>query len=392
VAGSARTSKYPEPLAEGMCSMQEQVAHAVAPPHDDEAAEPVRRGDEAAVLTHRGDEAAALDVLWRVFYAPDGRTAVCPGCAEARRFHRVSRRRAYACDRCGAHIYPAAATPFRRSALPLADWLSATAIVVESGGKVTPARLARALGVGYRTGWRMRERLTAALRSDGDARQRLEACAHAWRRPEEPGDEALVDALSPEDRIRAAACRVLAERGLSSTRVADIAREAGLSSAAIHYYFKSKDEVLLSALCWTGEQLHTGLRRLTDEPADAVTRVRRLLDMSVPSDQALHDEYLLWLEVWVRVRSHPDFLAECMRMSRQWHEAVTTVIARGIDEGVFRPVVPLAELCDRYVAMAESLAYRSALGYEGFTPERSRQILARFTAEQLQVAPGALDG
>ena len=377
--------------------MREQAPHAAATrprggatTRREQGTAPAQRDGEAAAATHRDDEAAALDVLWRVYYAPDGRTAVCPGCAETRRFHRVSRRRAYACDRCGAHIYPAAATPFRRSALPLSDWLTATAIVVESGGKVTPARLSRALGVEYRTGWRMRERLTRALPSDGDAVERLEACARAWRDAGSP-DEPLVDAQRPEERIRAAACRVMAERGLSSTRVADIAREAGVSSATIHYYFKSKDEVLLSALLWTGEQLYAGLRRLTEEPADAVTRMRRLLDMSVPSDQRLHDEYLLWLEVWVRVRSHPDFLDECMRMSRQWHEAVTTVIARGADEGAFRPVVPLAELCDRYVAMAESLAYRAALGYEGFTPERSRQVLARFTAEQLQIAPGALD-
>ena len=109
------------------------------------------------------------------------------------------------------------------------------------------------------------------MRADDDTLQGLEACA----RPgvtRGPFAEPLVDVLSPEERIRAAACRVLAERGLSSTRVADIAREAGVSSAAIHYYFKSKDEVLLAALLWTGEQLHAGLRRLTEEPADVVTR------------------------------------------------------------------------------------------------------------------------
>jgi AcrR family transcriptional regulator len=379
---AARTSKYAPAQA---ATAGEGSSVAV------EARQDVTPGAPDAQSPGR-DEADALDALWRAFHAPDGRTTVCPSCAETRRFHRVSRRRAYACDRCGAHIYPAAGTPFCRSALPLSDWLTATAIVIESGGKVTPARLARALDVSYRTGWRMRERLVRAQRADADALQRLEPCALAWRHPSGPSAVPADDVLSPEDRIRAAACRVLAERGLSSTRVADIAREAGVSSAAIHYYFKSKDEVLLAALCWTGEQLHAGLRRLTEEPADVVTQVRRLLDMSVPSDQALHDEYLLWLEVWVRVRSHPDFLGECMRMSRQWHEAVTSVIGRGIDEGAFRPVVPLAELCDRYVAMAESLAYRSALGYEGFTPERSRQILARFTAEQLRIAPEALDG
>jgi hypothetical protein len=48
-------------------------------------------------------------------------------------------------------------------------------------------------------------------------------------------------------------------------------------------------------------------------------------------------------------------------------------------------------VCERYVAMAESLAYRAALGYSDTTPDRARQVLARFTAEQLRLAPGQLD-
>ena len=74
-------------------------------------------------------------------------------------------------------------------------------------------------------------------------------------------------------------------------------------------------------------------------------------------------------------------------MSDRWYEAVRGVFARGVAEGTFRPAAPLDEVCDRYVAMAESMAYRSALGYQGVTPQRSRGILARFTAEQLDVDP-----
>jgi len=337
--------------------------------------------------TEDPSETAALQLLWRSFHSVDGRIASCPSCGQLRRFHRVSKRRAYVCDRCGGHVYPAATTPFARSSLPLSSWLSATAMIVDAQTRVKPGRLAHTLGVSYHTAWRMRERIERSLASPDGSGERIRSLAASWRRSGGLPEAGSADVVTPEDRIRAAACRVMAQRGLAATRVADIAREAGVSNATIHYYFRSKDDVLIAAFRWSGEQLHESLTRLRQERVDAVQQVRRLLEMSVPSDQVLHDEYLLWLEVWVRVRSHPDFLQECMHMSNQWYEAVREIFGRGIEEGVFHPAVPLEEVCDRYVALSESLAYRSALGYQGITPRRSQGILARFTAEQLHIAP-----
>jgi AcrR family transcriptional regulator len=183
----------------------------------------------------------------------------------------------------------------------------------------------------------------------------------------------------------------MAERGLTSTRIADIAREAGVSSATVHYYFRSKDDVLLAAFRWAGEQLHAGLQALRENPVMPSEHIRRLLQMSVPSDQLMHDEYILWLKVWARVRSHPHFLDECMRMSRLWYEAVLEAMSRGVEEGVFHPMSSVEEICERYVAMAESLAYRTAVGYRDMPPERARSVLARFTAQQLGVPSASLE-
>ncbi|HYU61549.1 MAG TPA: helix-turn-helix domain-containing protein, partial [Solirubrobacterales bacterium] len=41
-----------------------------------------------------------------------------------------------------------------------------------------------------------------------------------------------------------AAIRVLARQGFHSTRVSDIADEAGVAYGLVYHYFKSKDEVL----------------------------------------------------------------------------------------------------------------------------------------------------
>ena len=338
-------------------------------------------------------EARALELLWTTLFSSDGRAALCGNCNTERLFHRVSGRRAYACDHCGAHVYPAAATPFAGSPTPLATWLSATATILAAPAAITPRHLGDTLGLSYKTAWRMRKRIDTELLAGGEGATILRSLAAAWGQaaPQPPTDP-TVDLDSPEDRISAAACRVMAVRGLPATRIADIAREAGISSAAVHYYFRSKDDVLQAAFRWAGEQLNTRLQRLRGEDVDPMEHVRRLLELSVPSDQVLHDEYLLWLEVWVRAKSHPYFLDDCMTMSRRWREAILDVLGKGIAGGAFHPIAPLEDICEWYIAMAGYLAYRSALGYVELPPERAKSILAGFLAGQLSIPASTLAG
>ncbi|MGV9798860.1 TetR family transcriptional regulator [Mycobacterium sp. NPDC003449] len=336
-----------------------------------------------AVEASAGQEDDALALLWSVVAAPDGQTPFCRRCATHRTFHRISRRRAYACDSCGAHVYPASATPFAGSPVPLAAWLDAVAIVLGSPGKVRPNRVAGALGIDYRRAWRMTRRIEEAVGSGGDDAALLHRLADLWKQQGHTRADRVPDPGSPEDRIRVAACRIMAQRGIEATRIADIASEAGVSSASIHYYFRSKDEALLAAFRWAGDQLHVTLQGLLDANVSTLEHVRHLLELSIPGDQGTFEEYLLWLEVWGRVRRHPAFLDECVRMSKRWADAVLAVFTAGVEDGTFVPVAPVAEVCERYVAISESLAVRNALGYTDMSEHTARRLLARFTAEQL---------
>ena len=347
-------------------------------------------GDDAAATEARSPEESALEIIWRAAYSPDGRSAECRKCGVRRSFHRVHARRAFACDRCGAHLYPASATAFAGSPLPLSAWLETAAAVVRSSGRVSARQLADTLNMSYQTAWRMRRKIQASLSADGASAQLLRELAEDWIRQTPQAAGAATSLGRPEDRIRAAACRVMAERGATAARIADIAAAAGVSVGSVHYYFHSKDEALLDALRWAGEQLHHTLQALRDADIAPIEHLRRLLELSVPTSQGLHDEYILWLEVWARVRNHPAFLQESITMSRRWYEAVREIFSHGTATGLFQPVTHLDEVCERYVAMAESLAYRAALGYSGTTPERAQQVLARFTAEQLRLAPEQL--
>lgn len=340
-----------------------------------------------------GDESACVAWLWRTLYAPDGSSAVCRHCRTMRRFHRVTRRRAYACDRCGSQIYPAAGTFMGDSGLPIASWFRAVTLILYDDRDLGPRRLSEDLRVGYRTALRMKkliEKATTSGGSDAILLEELGRIASTGEPARLPFPAQSGRAAKARDNIRAAACRAFAEGGLAGTRIADIAREAGVSSAIIHYYFKSKDEVLLAAIEWSDDQAHRRLQRLFLDTDDHIERLRRLVDEAVPQTETLRQEYLLWLEAWPRTRRHPEVLASCVAMSNRWSEFVAAVVEGGVAAGTFVPQAPVEEIVSRITAIADGFAYRSVVGYEMMRVHRARQLLASFVAEQLGVPPQAL--
>ena len=344
----------------------------------------------ASVFPPIGDERACLHWLWTTLYAPDGVSAVCRHCRTMRRFHRVTRRRAYACDHCGAQVYPTAGTFMQGSALRIATWFAAWRLM-DVDPDVAPRTLSAVLNVSYKTALRMKRRLEDALApgsADADLLERL-------RR--EAGSPGAADGAPARDRssrarenIRAAACRAFATHGPSATRISDIAREAGVSSAIIHYYYKSKDEVLLAALQWANEHTSTALHELREETADPVELLRRTIDFAIPSEGILRDEYVLWIETWARARRHPRLLAECATMSDRWAGFFERLVEDGAAAGAFRPVAPAAEIAHRMVALSDGLSFRAAIGYTSMQVQRVRELLVSFAAEQLDVPAEAL--
>lgn len=335
-----------------------------------------------------GGDAECLHWLWTTLHAPDGSSAVCRRCRTLRRFHRVTRRRAYACDSCGTQVYPTAGTFMQDSRLSIVTWFSAAALMKGSVERVTPRALADELGVSYTTAARVKRKLEGASAGGGADAALLEKL---WLSATETGAVTVESGRVHDnpsrarDNIRAAACRTFAARGQSATRIADIAREAGVSSAIIHYYFKSKDEVLLAALQWADEQTVHRWEQLRKRVTDPFQLLRAALEMAVPSEGVLHDEYLLWIETWARVRFHPHLLAECVAMSERWAVFLEEVIEEGSKAGVFHPVVPPALIVQRLVALSDGLAFRSAVGYSSMRVKRVSELLLAFAAEQVGV-------
>jgi AcrR family transcriptional regulator len=192
------------------------------------------------------------------------------------------------------------------------------------------------------------------------------------------------------EQILAAACRAIQQRGFANTRIADIAAEADMSTGAIHYWFEVRDEVLIAALKWASGQLFERLEELAAEAETERERLVLLLEHAVPVPGPRRGEYVLWMELWVRALQEPDLLPECEALSRRWRAYFFEAVKRGAEAGEFSPVVDPDEAAERLIAQVDGLGFELLLGYSWTSPERMRERLYGFAAEQLGIERRAL--
>lgn len=151
------------------------------------------------------DDDACLTHVMEVRY---GLRHKCGKCGKDATFHKITGRRAYACSACGDHVYPCAGTIFEDSRTSLQSWFYAVYLFVVTRHGVSGKELQRALGVTYKTAWRMGQQIRI-LMSNADGFDILQGHVEL--------DEAYVGGARPGKRGRGAAGKTivmgLKERG-----------------------------------------------------------------------------------------------------------------------------------------------------------------------------------
>ena len=149
--------------------------------------------------------------------------------------------------------------------------------------------------------------------------------------------------IAPRDRqsgaeekrrqILDAAVRVFARRGFHTSRVGDIAEEAGVAHGLLYHYFASKDEVLQTVFRENWSELLQRFEQVeaSDEPADEKLRgIVKILLRTWRNDPDL-------VTVMVREVGRSAQLATQVEVIGQGFAVIERVIRQGQAEGVFRP-------------------------------------------------------
>lgn len=119
------------------------------------------------------DDDACLNAIMKRRY---GDNPTCPDCGViGTKFHRITGRRAYACQWCGHHVYPCVGTPFEHSSTLLTLWFHAMYLFTATRNGVSAKELQRQLGVTYKCAWRIGHelRLLMAARDKANTPEQL---------------------------------------------------------------------------------------------------------------------------------------------------------------------------------------------------------------------------
>lgn len=111
------------------------------------------------------DDEACLNHIMEVRF---GLRHTCRACGVESTFHKLKNRRAFSCAQCGDHLYPTAGTVFEDTRTPLQLWFYAVYLFVTTRHGVSGKELERALGVTYKTAWRMGQHIRILMaKADG---------------------------------------------------------------------------------------------------------------------------------------------------------------------------------------------------------------------------------
>ncbi len=176
--------------------------------------------------------------------------------------------------------------------------------------------------------------------------------------------------------ILQAACRVIARDGAHGLRMADVAREAGVSNALVHYYVPTRAELLGEAFDFANDRAEQQLGQRLDAGAPAVERLHAALAAEFEDEVVVRESWALWNELWNAATHDRTLLPRVERAYRRW---------LGTIEGLLREAGGAADAersSERLAALVDGLGAKVLMGI--LSGERASDLLREAIGQELR--------
>ena len=171
------------------------------------------------------------------------------------------------------------------------------------------------------------------------------------------------DPEKPQQIIQAAV-RVFARKGYFSSRVSDIAREAGIAAGTIYLYFRTKEDILITLFREKMSVFVSSMRRaIADEP-NAVAKVRRLVHLHF---EMLEGDPDLAEVVQVELRQGQKFFRGASSQEiAAYFALIGSVLEEGVGQGHFKSDLPGKVATKMLFGAMDQMATSWVLGKRGY--------------------------
>lgn len=142
--------------------------------------------------------------------------------------------------------------------------------------------------------------------------------------------------LSTEERIKEAAKAVFLEKGFDGTTTRDIAQAAGINSALMNYYFRSKEklfQVIFDDMC---HLMFEGMLVTFNQPISLKEKISKLIDHQF---QMMMCNPNLSIFVMNELHKNPERMAATIGMAKKIPESIfQQQVEQAVEEGIIIPI------------------------------------------------------
>jgi AcrR family transcriptional regulator len=190
-----------------------------------------------------------------------------------------------------------------------------------------------------------------------------------------------------------AAAELICERGFSETRISDVAKRAGVSSALVIYYFGTRDRLLVDALRYSEESGYEAAERMLAEIPSLRERLSLLIqwtcvpgpDVAGPAAPGAQNEipgaWGLWFDLWAQAFRHDEVKAGRVELDARWRR----MIAAAVESVDLDTEVDAKMFALEFSALLDGLSIQVALEDPEVDSKVAYDIAMRFAERELNL-------
>ncbi|WP_240163005.1 TetR/AcrR family transcriptional regulator [Mycolicibacterium sphagni] len=180
-----------------------------------------------------------------------------------------------------------------------------------------------------------------------------------------------------------AAAELICERGFSETRISDVAKRAGVSSALVIYYFGTRDRLLVDALRYSEESFYEAAEQMLAEVPSLRDRLSLLIQWTcVPeAENEIPGAWGLWFDLWAQAFRHDEVKAGRVELDARWRR----MIVDAVESAELESEVDARLFALEFSALLDGLSIQVALEDPEVDSKVAYDIAMRFAERELDL-------
>ena len=136
-------------------------------------------------------------------------------------------------------------------------------------------------------------------------------------------------------QLTRAAYKVVGQKGYYDFTIRDIAREAGLSTGLVHYYFKNKEDLLLNLLKEINRNMLVVLNKAISASDDPREKLNIFMNQAFNLVRDEKDYFYIVIDFWTQVNKNDRMKRANTKLFKSYRDEISKILKEGIEKGVF---------------------------------------------------------